>query len=186
MRFTDKEYFDYEMKNGIHNDNPNHIKVHDKLAKYVKEELKANSLFEIGCGTGAFLECCLKRKINAYGYEPSLYHKDYWDKRHPANRERMQLEHVDLVFADVVVCIEVFEHITIEECREHLNNIQRLCKYFIFSSTPYFDTPEFDEQWGHINLNTIEFWINLIESYGFKMKKTLGFPTEWTMLFELK
>jgi hypothetical protein len=82
----------------------------------------------------------------------------------------------------MVVSIEVMEHLIDEQIIDYMNNIN--CQYFLFSSTPYFTTPEKDEAWGHINIKSEEKWIEFFAQFGFTLEKKLTLPTEWSLLFK--
>jgi hypothetical protein len=82
----------------------------------------------------------------------------------------------------MIVSIEVFEHLTDEQIKDYLSNIE--CQYFYFSSTPYTTTEEFDKWWGHINIKSEEEWIKLFAKFGFILDKKLTIPTEWSLLFK--
>lgn len=186
-KFTDAEYFAEEMRRGIHNGNPSHMKVHAQLAKWIAKNLKPANLLEIGCGTGAFLECCLNENLNAWGYDTSIFHKSYWDNRNPKVKERFiyGTDNIPITsMYDCVVSIEVFEHLTAEQCHDYLRDLEGHCKWFIFSSTSDKDTPEFDEQWGHINVQPQMAWDRCFAEYGFDIDERLTFPTPWTKVYK--
>lgn len=189
MKLTDQQFLDEELRRGFTYLNPDYAENMNRLALFIANDLEAKSAFEIGCGTGTLLRQMLDLKIGAWGYDPSVPHKGYWD------------EHIGGVFKDrfincpkirmnqwfdVIVSIEVFEHCTDEQIRQYLWDVSCNCQYFVFSSTSEHDTPEFDEEWGHINVKTQAQWVKLFREYGFELDRKLKFPTAWTKVFKSK
>jgi len=186
-KFTDQQFLDEELKRKFTYFNKEYADNMDKLAKYIHNELKSKSTFEIGCGTGTLLRLLLDKAINAWGFDPSKPHKQWWDANlSPADRfhhgESIRIgEHFDTIIA-----IEVFEHLTDEQIKQYLLDCSGNCDYFVFSSTSIKDTPEFDIQWGHINVKEQKDWISLFKEYGFEVYKKIKFPTDWTIVFKSK
>ena len=175
-RVTDKEFFDIELENGITPDNPEYYNLMDATANIIIEYSK--NIIEIGAGMGTLGECLQKKGINYYGIEPNKYHRDFAYSRrvilcdledYPTN-------------CQMIVSIEVMEHLTDNQIKDYLNKIN--CEYFLFSSTPYYTTPEQDEAWGHINIKSEEKWIEFFSQFGFTLDKKLTLPTEWSLLFK--
>ena len=137
----------------------------------------AKDVIEIGAGMGTLGECLQKKGINYYGIEPNKYHQRFAKKR------GVKLNDIS-VYPDncqMIVSIEVLEHLTDEQIIDYMSNIN--CEFFLFSSTPYFTTPEQDEAWGHINIKSEESWIEFFAQFGFSLEKKLTLPTEWSLLF---
>jgi 2-polyprenyl-3-methyl-5-hydroxy-6-metoxy-1,4-benzoquinol methylase len=175
-RVSDKEFFDIEVQNGITPENPDYYNLMDATADIIIEYAK--DIIEIGAGMGTLGECLQKKGINYYGIEPNKYHRDFAYSRgvilcdledYPTN-------------CQMVVSIEVMEHLTDDQIKDYMNNIN--CQYFLFSSTPYFTTPEQDEAWGHINIKSEEKWIEFFVQFGFTIEKKLTLPTEWSLLLK--
>ena len=174
-RVTDKEFFDIEVENGITPDNPEYYNLMDATANIIIEYAK--DVIEIGAGMGTLGECLQKKGINYYGIEPNKYHQRFAKKR------GVKLNDIS-VYPDncqMVVSIEVMEHLTDEQIKDYMNNIN--CEFFLFSSTPYYTTLKQDEAWGHINIKSEESWIEFFAQFGFRLEKKLTLPTEWSLLF---
>ena len=176
MRATDKEFFDHEINNGITPHNPEYLNLmlatSDIVVKY------ANDIIEIGAGLGTLGVCLIAKCCTYYGIEPNKYHRDFALDRgielHDLNGYPKSCE--------MIVSIEVFEHLTDHQIDEYLKNIEST--YFVFSSTPHKTTEEFDTWWGHINLKSEEEWITLFAKYGYKVYEKLSIPTTWSLLFK--
>jgi len=90
-----------------------------------------------------------------------------------------------------ITSIEVFEHIEDIKLLPFIATLANHCEYFLFSSTPHKDMPEFDEQWGHVNIKPTDEWIRLFELNGFELLKEETkylqencIPTTWTLIFK--
>ena len=183
MKFTDKQFFDWEIQNGLTPDNPDYLRLHaftaDLIAQY-----KPRRVLEIGSGMGTLLECLTQKGFYAAGIDVNRFHRDFFLKRNPSLADRYGLlDHkFKLKSFDFVVSIEVFEHLTDALIHEYMKQLKP--RYFLFSSTPNKTTPEFDEQWGHINLKQESEWIDLFSGYGYQLEKKLTLPTEWALLFK--
>ena len=177
MQATDKEFFDHEIEGGITPHNPDYWNLMMATANII-EEYDPKSVIEIGAGMGTLGECLTKLKINYYGIEPNEYHQAF-------AKNRGQLLHGLDDYpnqCDLIVTIEVLEHLTDEQINEYLENID--AKYLLLSSTPYTTTPEFDAWWGHINLKSVDEWIEFMAKYGYSLEKRLTIPTDWSLLFK--
>lgn len=187
IQFTDQEFFNYNKEHGWTQENPAWVKGMDEMAEYCIEKLGAKAVFDLGCGTGGLLESLIKRDTVCMGIDSNPLNKEFFDKRNPSETERFICAFAqDMIPGnkfDVVVCIEVLEHITDEVNTKILENWRENTNFFIFSSTPYTSSPAFDKQWGHINVKPTEHWIKFFEARGYKMIQRLDFPTKWTLLF---
>lgn len=186
--FTDLEFFRYNKEHGWTQDNPLWNKGMDQTVAYCVDILKAKSAVDIGCGSGALLEAFLRKGIAAYGIDSNTVNKEYFDNRNPEESHRFILDYAQNAVidqkVDVVTCIEVFEHIPDEFNEQILTLWKERCDYFLFSSTPYTDTPEFDKQWGHINVKPTDHWIKFFEKNGFLLIQKLDYPAPWALLFK--
>ena len=173
---TDKQFFDIEVEAGITPDNPDYYNLMDAVATLILEY--SNNVIEIGAGMGTLGECLQNKGVSYYGIEPNKYHqrfaKDRGIKLHGVAVYPKQCQ--------MVVSIEVMEHLTDNQIKDYLNSID--CNYFLFSSTPYYTTPEQDEAWGHINIKSEEKWIEFFSQFGFTLEKKLSLPTAWSLLFK--
>jgi len=186
--FTDQEFFDYNKEHGWTQDNPAWNLGMDKTVDYCVDILKAKSAVDIGCGSGALVEAFMRKNIPVYGIDSNTVNKEYFDQRNPENHYRFILDYAQNAVIDskidVVTCIEVMEHIPDEANEDILKLWREKCDYFLFSSTPYTDTPEFDKQWGHINVKPTDHWIKFFEKNGFVLLQKLDYPSPWTLLFK--
>lgn len=130
--YTSNEYLD---------NNPTwHIEDSPWKAKQVlriinKNNLSPNSICEIGCGAGEILHQLfvqMKENISFVGYEISPYAFEMCKKK-IENRLHFKIENAfedNNAFFDIVMAIDVFEHI--EDYFGFLRNIQKKGRYKIF------------------------------------------------------
>lgn len=185
--FTDEQFFQFNCEHGWCQNNPAWIAGQEKFADYLTKELGGLSFMDIGCGTGTLLEVLLKRGHVAYGIDTNRHNFELFKDRNPEYVDKfLRYSAAEVVMGnkiDVVTCIEVFEHLPDEVCRQVLANWRGRTKFFVFSSTPYHSTPHFDTQWGHINVKPVARWIELFRECGYVFVQNLDYPTKWSLLF---
>jgi 2-polyprenyl-3-methyl-5-hydroxy-6-metoxy-1,4-benzoquinol methylase len=175
LRATDKEFFDHEINNGISPHNPDYYNLMVATSNIIRNY--AHNIIEIGSGLGTLGEVLQSHGITYYGIEPNPYHREF------ALTRGIELHDLGNYpnHCEMIVSIEVLEHLTNEQINEYLENIQ--AKYFYLSSTPYTTTPEFDYWWGHINIKSVDQWIEFFGRYGYQVLHKLTVPTDWSILF---
>jgi hypothetical protein len=176
MQATEKEFFDHELSIGVTPENPKYFELMDRTANIIKNY--ARNVIEIGAGMGTLGECLEHKGIDYYGIEPNRYHRDFAKSRginlhdlggYPNN-------------CQLIVSIEVFEHLTDWQITAYLTSIQ--ADYLYLSSTPYATTPEFDEFWGHVNLKQVDEWVEFMAKFGYSLYKRVDIPTPWSLIFK--
>lgn len=182
---TPEEFFAAERRMGLTQDNMHYFNMHRKLALWIWETFKPQRVLEIGCGPGALLESLLEMGIAAGGIDPCAPARDYFLKRNPqwANEYRLTWPDENIItLADVLVSIEVFEHLTDAQIIEAIERVN--FKHLVFSSTSRFKNTEFERQWGHINVKQPHEWDAFFKPLG--LKRTAHRPgiTPWSCVYE--
>jgi 2-polyprenyl-3-methyl-5-hydroxy-6-metoxy-1,4-benzoquinol methylase len=187
--FTNQEFWDWEVAHGLTPDNSDFLNLHYNLGKWIVDNFHPQSFVEIGSGSGALLEFMCKAVSYAEGYDISVQSQKYFQERNPALASRYRLQRTNDIqlerLFDVCCSIEVFEHISDDDLHPLMRQIAMRCKYFVFSSTPFpHQYPDFDIQWGHINVKSSEQWDKFFNEFGFK--KTTNKPdiTQWACCYE--
>jgi hypothetical protein len=197
VKFTKEEFFNHEINLGLHPANENFYQVHKRIADYILT-YEPKSHIDICAGNSPITEILLNELLDAWAYDQNDLSKSIFDSRNPTLTERYVLGDISSLWDkmkgkkfDFATSIEAFEHVPDELLIPAIKGISKNCKYFLFSSTPHHSTPEFDEQWGHINLKDEKGWIDLFEGNGFKFlrDKTIqiqfaSIPTPWALMFE--
>jgi 2-polyprenyl-3-methyl-5-hydroxy-6-metoxy-1,4-benzoquinol methylase len=142
----------------------------------IKAKLKNNKLLDFGCGTGAFLNYCIKKGVNAHGVEPSLTARASQSKIHGS------IDQIQTKDFDVITLWHVLEHVysldqTLDQLREKLSNTGT-----IFIAVPNWqsdDAKHYGAGWAaydvprhlwHFSKETMK---ALLEKKGFKLQTIL-------------
>ena len=137
------------------------------LVKVVKENFKANSVVDVGCGTGFYLSELSKHGIVGLGLDgsPAAIRN--------ASFDNIKLQDVTLPFSldrtfDLAMCFEVAEHIPKKSSEALVKNLTKLSNNVIFTAAP-------PGQGGtdHINEQHPKFWISIFERNGFSFDSGL-------------
>jgi 2-polyprenyl-3-methyl-5-hydroxy-6-metoxy-1,4-benzoquinol methylase len=167
------------------------VNLHTNGAR-VLQYLGCESVFEFGSGLGFFLSACQRVGLdNHVGYDINPYERDFAISKGINLNNYILANNQDfsLFFNkyDAIYSTEVFEHMTDEEISKVMPVLYEACnKYFYFTSTPHATTPEWDAEWGHINLKTKEQWIALFNRFGFEFLRDAYEVTSWGLLFVKK
>lgn len=189
-KFTDKEFFDFEMKQGFHPGNANFYAVHKRVTDFILK-FKPESHLDLGGGNSPITKILQDVGIEAYLIEQNPYSIELQKTLGTENIKDVDLTDIELHHFDFITSIEVFEHIPDSALLDFIEYLPHICNYFLFSSTPHPNTPEFDIQWGHCNLKQTDEWIRLFAEAGFELMKEETeylqnnvIPTEWTLMFK--
>ena len=146
------------------------------------------SVFEFGSGLGFFLSACQRIGLyNHVGYDINPYERDFAISK-GIDRGRYLLgdfARLKIGKYDAIYSTEVFEHMVDGELNAVLPKLYKACnKYFYFTSTPFTSTiPEWDIEWGHINIKQKDEWIALFKKHGFDYLQDATDVCSWGLLF---
>lgn len=152
----------------------------DQIAKRIIEQFNPKTVLDAGCAWGFLVEAFRNRGVEAYGIDISDYAiQNVHPEMKPYCRigsitEPLQQEY------DLITCIEVLEHIAMQEAEKAIGNICTHANEVIFSSTP-FDYKEVT----HINVHDPEYWGEQFACHGFyhDMDGDLSSITAWAARF---
>ncbi len=150
------------------------------IAEQIVRELHPASVLDAGCAMGFLVEALRDRGVEAFGIDVSTY---------AIERVREDIRAfctVDSVTTpltrqyDLIVCIEVLEHLTPAEAEQAIANFCAHTDRVLFSSTPL-DHKEAT----HINVHPPEDWAELFAHNGFlrDVDFDASFITQWAALF---
>jgi glycosyltransferase involved in cell wall biosynthesis/SAM-dependent methyltransferase len=134
------------------------------IAEHIATDIKPHRVLDVGCAKGFLVEALRDRGVDAFGIDISEY---ALSEVRPDIRRFCRLasawEPLDGKY-DLVVCIEVLEHLTEIRGRQAIANICRGTSDVLFSSTP----DDFAEP-THINVRAQSWWIALFRENGFQL-----------------
>jgi cyclopropane fatty-acyl-phospholipid synthase-like methyltransferase len=156
-----------------------------KTMDWFIEKYKPETLLDIGCGIGSYLESAKKHGLrDIYGIDISEAAKKYTPEEIQYYIEYEDCTKPLSFFGrtfDVVISFETAEHIDPEGTRQFVKNlVDATGKYLLFSAAP-----PGQDGCGHINCQTKEYWIgqfvfNHKLNYGNVMTKIIS--DEWRKL----
>ena len=147
------------------------------------------SVFEFGSGLGFFLSACQRIGLyNHVGYDINPYERDFAISKgiDPGRYLLGDFARLKIGKYDAIYSTEIFEHMVDGELNAVLPKLYKACnKYFYFTSTPFTSTiPEWDIEWGHINIKQKDEWIALFKSHGFDYLQDATDVCSWGLLFK--
>lgn len=133
-----------------------------RIADYIAADIKPGTVMDLGCGYGILVKALRDRGIHAFGIDVSEYAisqvdseiRDYCQVGSITDRRSERY--------DLIVCIEVVEHLPPEQAHDVIDNLCRYTEDVIFSST--FD--DYTEP-THFNVRPMEYWAELFALKGF-------------------
>lgn len=124
------------------------------VADRIIAEIAPESVLDVGCAMGYLVGALRTRGVEAYGIDISDYALEHVpDDLKPFCQRQSILEPLPRQY-DLIVCIEVLEHLTAEEGEVALENICMHTHDVLFSSTP----TDFADA-THANVQPPEYWV---------------------------
>lgn len=159
----------------------------DNIAKNIVEKFNPKTVLDAGCAMGYLVEALRSRGVEAYGFDVSDYAISNADEKIKPYCFVHSITD-DLPGSlpqkfDLIVTIEVLEHLFPEDGSKAIKN---LCKYsdtIIFTSTP-----NDIEDMTHLNVQQSEYWCKeFAKNMFFKDHvQPVNFICDWAMLFRKK
>ena len=149
-----------------------------KIADRIVIDIRPNSVLDAGCAYGFLVEALRQQGVEAYGIDISTH---AIQNVHPDIHEYCWVGSVADPLPrkyDLIVSIEVLEHLSQGEAERALDNICQYTDDILFSSTP-FDYKEVT----HFNVQPPEYWSALFAKNGFfrDVDFDASFITQWAM-----
>ncbi len=151
----------------------------DGLARRIVSDIKPTTALDAGCAMGFLVEGLRKHGVDAWGIDISEY---AIQKVHPEFQPYCQvssiLEPFPQAHYDLIVCIEVLEHLQPAEASKAIANLCKHSDDILFSSTPY----DYQEA-THFNVQPPEYWAEAFARHGFlrDVDFDASFITPWAM-----
>lgn len=132
------------------------------IADRIVEDIRPASVLDAGCAMGFLVEALRDRGVEAYGLDVSEYAlEQVRDDVRPYCRRASVTDALDRDF-DLVVSIEVLEHLQPDEAAAALDNLCAHTRELLLSSTP----SDFREP-THVNVRPTSFWVAQLGRRGF-------------------
>ena len=175
MKITEKEFLEAELNtlNLIIN-NPDFVALAQQVADYLKQ-YQPDTVIDFGCGTGVYSEVMRQNGFNILAQDIFKSHRDYCKENYPDLKVVARPKD-----ADLMLFIEVAEHMTDEEIKEAIQKINP--RLILFSSTP--ERTDQDEMWGHVNIKQENEWIEMWNELGYNVIDKPQTPTPWALMLE--
>ena len=175
MNITENEFLQAEINDfQLTMNNPDFVALAKEVAQYCKK-FKPESVLDYGCGTGVYAEVLRQEGFNILGQDVFKSHRDYCKENYPLLKVYQKPRQ-----ADLMLWIEVAEHMTDEEISKALDAVKP--RVILFSSVPW--TTDFDADWGHINIKSEKEWIAMFKGFGYKLIEKPKTPTLWALTFQ--
>jgi GT2 family glycosyltransferase/SAM-dependent methyltransferase len=135
-----------------------------RIADAIVADLRPRRVLDVGCAKGFLVESLRDRGVEAFGIDISEYAlSEVRPDIRPYCRLASATERFDGTY-DLIVCIEVLEHLSEADGRRALANICASASDVLFSSTP----DDFVEP-THVNVRPASWWIERFGELGFAL-----------------
>jgi glycosyltransferase involved in cell wall biosynthesis len=161
--------------------NEHWLQFFDSIAEKITRETQPGSVLDAGCAMGFLVEALRQRDVAAFGVDISEY---AIEQVHADIKPYCWVGSVTEPFPqkyDLIVCIEVLEHMTPWDSEQAVINFCRHSDDILFSSTP-FDYKEAT----HFSVRPPEHWAGLFARQGFyrDVDFDASFITPWAVRFQ--
>ena len=139
---------------------------YEKVADRIIEDLHPSTVLDVGCATGYLVAALRDRGVEAYGIDASEFAiSRVREDIKPFCRVCSALDDLPCDLPkkyELVITIEVAEHLYEEDSKKFIDNICKYSDQIIFSSTP----DDFSEK-THFNVQQSEYWAKRFAENGF-------------------
>lgn len=150
------------------------------IADRIVGDIRPRTVLDAGCAMGFLVEALRDRGVDAVGVDVSGY---AIQQVRPDIRAFCRVGSIVELLPrkyDLIVCIEVLEHLSASEAERAIDNFCQHADEVLFSSTP-FDYKEVT----HINVQTPDYWTELFARHGFfrDVEFDASFISAWAARF---
>ena len=164
-------------------------KIEGKNPILIKKIFRPKKALDMGCGPGALMYLLHELGVNCYGLDPSKDVKKISPKKIQSKIKlgSTSMNNEKSNSYDLVICREVFEHLTILEIKKAVSELCRISSKYIYLTTRFhpkpaslFDsTTEFEVDPTHITCLNQDFLRMLFILEGFKSRPDLEKKMDW-------
>jgi len=132
-------------------------------------------VLDYGCGTGGYVHALRSLSVDAIGYDPSEFAVEnaYEPVKEFIFSDVMKIYDTDIYpeIFDLVLCIDVLEHLKLEELKSILKCIKEFSnKHFVFSIC-FDNNSDFDLDKTHIAKRSKQWCVDFLTIFGFKVSE---------------
>ena len=161
---------------------PEWLQFFDAIAERIVREIEPRTVLDAGCAMGFLVEALRGRGVEAFGLDISEYAISHVrEDLKPYCRVGSVIDPTPRRY-DLVVCIEVLEHLSPPDGERAIAQICRATEDVLFSSTPL----DYREA-THFNVQPPEYWSDLFAAHGYvrDVDFDAAFITPWAARFRL-
>jgi SAM-dependent methyltransferase len=149
------------------------------IAEQIVGQFSPNTVLDAGCALGFLVEALRARDVEAFGIDVSSYAIEHvHESVRPYCEVKSILEPLGRSY-DLIVCIEVLEHLLPAEAHAAVANLCAHTSDVLFSSSP----EDYSEA-THLNVQPVEYWARLFAQHGFfRDTEQEPFVTPWSVRF---
>jgi SAM-dependent methyltransferase len=150
------------------------------VADRIVADIQPKSVLDAGCAIGLLVETLRERGVDATGIDLSTWAIEHaTEAAKPHVREGSIVEPFGARY-DLIVCIEVLEHMPAEEAEKAIANFAAHTGDVLFSSTPF----DYKEP-THVNVRMPEDWAEAFARHGFyrDVDYDAAYITKWAVRF---
>lgn len=159
------------------------------FAERIEQDLQPQNVLDAGCAFGLLVECLRERGVDAWGIDISEFAlRNVPEAMRPycslgSVTEPLQVEGFTGTRFDLIVCIEVLEHLAPEESEKAVRNLCQYTDRVLFSSSPF----DYKEP-THFNVKLPEYWADLFARQGFyrDIDFDASFISPWAACYQRK
>jgi len=159
---------------------PAWLSLFNNMAEAITRQIDPRTVLDAGCAMGILVEALRQRGVEAWGVDISQYAiQNVPPKLQPYCRLGSVVDPFERSY-DLIVCIEVLEHLPPAEAERAVANLCRHSADILFSSTPL----DYQEP-SHFNVQPPEYWAELFARQGFfrDVDFDASFITAWAVRF---
>jgi cytidyltransferase-like protein len=164
-------------------------KIEGQHPQVIKEVFEPKRVFDMGCGPGVLLYLLREVGVEGDGID---FAESTRELAPPEVRDRIMVgpltdQRIASDSYDLVICREVFEHLTVLQVREAVRNICRISSRFAYATTRFHPDPktlldvttQFDVDPSHITLLNKDLLRLFFVLEGFRQRKDLEDRIDW-------
>lgn len=177
----DRRYYESGLGPRYDESEPHWRNFFGQVAEEIVRQLSPRTVLDAGCATGFLVGALAERGVDSAGVDISEYAVSAAVRGAEGRLKIGSLTDGLEGRWDLIVCIEVLEHMQSLDIQRAIDNICNSTDRVLFSSTPH----DFDEP-SHINVRPVANWVSWFAQRGFFRRTDIdaSFVSPWAAVFE--